>query len=343
MTEQMGDPWRVTELDFPTSGSTEEQLHFLLGYAILAPSSHNTQPWAFRIGTSHVDLFADRSRRLSVVDPDDRELTISCGAALYYLRLAAHCFGFRVTVEPVPDRSEPDLLARVRIAPDGDAASTEEHALLTAIPRRRTNRATFAQRPAPPHLLDALGEAAEAEGAWFRVASGERERATVAALIAEGDRLQWSDPAFRRELASWMRPDRTTRRDGMPGSGFGVGEIESLAAPILMRTFDMGRGRAAKDQELALGSPVLAVLGTEADTPEARLDAGQAVARVLLLATVNDLSASFLNQPNEIPSLRTRLAEALDQRGWPQMLMRLGYGPPGPHTPRRSVDDVVFT
>jgi Nitroreductase family len=232
-------------------------------------------------------------------------------------------------------------LARVQIAPGG-VTSAEEQALLAAIPRRRTNRASFSERPVSPALLEALGDAAAAEGAWFRVVAGEEERAAVAALIAEGDRLQWADPAFRRELASWMRPDRTTRRDGMPGSGFGMGDIESLAAPVLIRTFDMGRGRAARDQELALGSPVLAVLGTDADTPEARLNAGQAVARVLLRAAVDDVSASFLNQPNEIPALRTRLDETLGHPGWPQMLMRLGYGPPGPPTPRRPVDDVLL-
>jgi hypothetical protein len=287
-------------------------------------------------------VFADRARALPVVDPDDRELTISCGAALYNLRLAAHCFGFKAEVEPFPDHTEPDLLARVQIAADGNTVSTEEQALLAAISRRRTNRSQFSERPVLPRLIEALGEAAQAEGAWLRVVAGERERATVAALIAEGDRLQWSNPAFRRELASWMRPDRTTHRDGMPGSGFDMGEIESLAAPVLIRTFDMGRGRAAKDQELALGSPVLAVLGTDTDTVEDRLKAGQALARLLMRATVDDVSASFLNQPNEIPALRIRLNEALGHPGWSQMLMRLGYGPPGPHSPRRPVEDVVL-
>jgi hypothetical protein len=103
MAEQTNDPWRVTGQLFPTTGSTEEQIRFLLGYAILAPSSHNTQPWTFRIGESHVDLFADRSRGLPVVDRDDRELTISCGAALYNLRLALRCFGFQDMLEPFPD------------------------------------------------------------------------------------------------------------------------------------------------------------------------------------------------------------------------------------------------
>jgi hypothetical protein len=48
--------------------------------AVLAPSSHNTQPWVFRIGASEIDLFADRTRALPVNEPEDRELTIRCGA-----------------------------------------------------------------------------------------------------------------------------------------------------------------------------------------------------------------------------------------------------------------------
>ena len=50
--------------------------------AIRAPSSHNTQPWLFRIAGDHLGVMADRSRALPVADPQDRELVISCGAAI---------------------------------------------------------------------------------------------------------------------------------------------------------------------------------------------------------------------------------------------------------------------
>jgi hypothetical protein len=341
MSEAGRDPWAIAEDLFPTNGSLEQQLRFLLGYAILAPSSHNTQPWHFRIGGSYVDVLADRGRDLKVVDPDARELTISCGAALFNLRLALRCFGFQESVEMLPDANQPDLLARVTVKP-GATAPAAEQALLAAIPRRRTNREPYAARLVAPDLLQALDEAARSEGAWFQVVAGDRQRADVADLIAEGDRQQWANPAFRRELVSWMRPDHTSRDDGMPGYGFGMGELESLAAPLLIRTFDMGRGRAAKDEELVAGSPVLVVLGTDSDTTRDRLAAGQAVAHVILRATVDDVSYSFLNQPNEIPALRTRLGDVIGRTGWPQLLLRLGYGPAGRHTPRRSVADVLL-
>ncbi len=68
------------------SETKRSTLRSLLKYAVLAPSGHNTQPWLFR-PTEKDDLYliADRTRALPVVDPHDRELIISCGAALDHL------------------------------------------------------------------------------------------------------------------------------------------------------------------------------------------------------------------------------------------------------------------
>src|SRR5690606_20406923 len=68
--------------DFPFDGSPEAKLRFLLSYAILAPSNRNTQPWRWRISEDMIELYADRGRALPHLDPDDRELIMSCGAAL---------------------------------------------------------------------------------------------------------------------------------------------------------------------------------------------------------------------------------------------------------------------
>src|ERR687891_523520 len=68
------EAWNVRENDFPKDGSLSEKMNFLLRYAILAPSGHNTQPWLFKIvGNNTIEIYADRSRALPLVDPDDRE------------------------------------------------------------------------------------------------------------------------------------------------------------------------------------------------------------------------------------------------------------------------------
>src|SRR5260370_31488477 len=93
------NPRTSVETDFPATGTPAEQWCFLLNYALLAPSEYNTQPWMFRVQGNSVELSADYSRRLPVVDPEDRELLISCGASCYNLRLAARHFGFQSTME----------------------------------------------------------------------------------------------------------------------------------------------------------------------------------------------------------------------------------------------------
>jgi|HubBroStandDraft_6_1064221.scaffolds.fasta_scaffold910642_1 nitroreductase len=41
--------WNIGRSDFPRNGTAAEKARFAVGYAILAPSSHNTQPWRFVI------------------------------------------------------------------------------------------------------------------------------------------------------------------------------------------------------------------------------------------------------------------------------------------------------
>jgi nitroreductase len=336
----MEDPWKVSEEEFPRSGESEEKLRFMLNYAVLAPSGHNTQPWLFSVSEGEVKLRTDRTRGLPVVDPEDRALVISCRAALFYLRVAMRHFGYEADVEALPDPDDPDLLARVLLGAD-HKETEEELMLFQAIPERRSNRGPFEDRQVPGRLLSALQAAAWEEGTWLHLFEDENAKHTIAELIAEGDRTQLADKRFRRELASWVHPNRTKSRDGIPGYAFGFGDLMSLAGPFAIRTFDMGKGQAAKDRQLAEGSPVLAILGTEGDAPSEWLAAGQALARVLLRARAEGVWASFLNQPIEVPELRPRLREAIGVEGYPQLLFRMGYGPEVRPTPRRPAEEVL--
>jgi hypothetical protein len=123
----------------------------------------------------------------------------------------------------------------------------------------------------------------------------------------------------------------------------GMGDLLSLGQPLAVRTFDLGGGMAAKDRQIAAGSPALAVLGTTEERPEAWLRAGQALARVLLTARAADVWASFLNQPIEVPALRPRLRDLLGLEGHPQLLLRLGHGRDVRPSPRRPVEEVLRT
>jgi hypothetical protein len=64
--------------------------------AVMAPSSHNTQPWSFRLQWDGLEVMLDRSRVLPVTDPAAREMIISCGAALQNIPIALRHWGYWV-------------------------------------------------------------------------------------------------------------------------------------------------------------------------------------------------------------------------------------------------------
>lgn len=342
MFDLTANPWRVLTTDFPATEAPDQQLHFLLNYAVLAPSEYNTQPWLFKVIERNVEIYADSSRCLPMVDPDNREMTISCGAAFLNLRIALRHFGYKDEVDRNCDDGTSDLLARVHLG-ERKKATQEEQKLFYAILRRRTNRHPFEDREVEPSLLSSLKEIAGQEGTWFHVVRGEEARHAVADLIATGDRVQWADWRFRRELASWTRPRGFESHDGLPGYAQSKGNFAASISPFMVRTFDMGNGEAAKDRQLVEGSPVLAVLGTLTDTRRDWFAAGQTVERILLYARSEEVWASFVNQPIEIPALRAHLRAIVGSEGFPQLVLRMGYGKEVPPTPRRSVSEVLLS
>jgi nitroreductase len=335
--------WALDPSTYPARGSTPERLRWCLQYAILAPSSHNSQPWLFRVEGSRVDVLADRRRALPVADPDDRELMISCGCAVGLLELGMKRVGLQPEVELCADASDRDLVARVRAA--GRATpGDEERRMADAALVRRTARVRFLPDAVPTGLLSRLEQLAAESGASLQVLADAERRRRLATLVHEADVVQLANKAFRRELAMWMHHNRSGARDGIPGYAMGMGELGSLVAPLVVRTFDIGQGRGARDEHLAMLSPVLAVLGTPGDTPADHVRAGIALVRVLLRATADRVASSYLNQPCELPEMRGHLARLVPGAGWPQIVLRMGYCPrfsAFDHTPRRGVDEVL--
>jgi hypothetical protein len=314
-----------------------EELRPLIAQAVLAPSSHNTQPWVWQLREGSVKLFADRTRALPVNDPDDRELAISCGAALLNLRVAAAAADLLCDVTLHPEPHDADCLASVAVQHATGFAPAADAVLAGAIAQRHTYRKRFAAPVVASSTVDALAAAAQQEGAWLRVLADDAVRREAAALVAEGDAAQWANPSWRRELSAWMHPRR--RADGLT--------MPALALPLahaVVRSFDMGHGIGAKDQQLADASPLLVVLGTDRDRERYWLLAGQALQRVLLLACRHGLQASYLNQPVQVTALRPRLQQLLGRVGYPQLLLRIGYPTETlPPTPRRALADVIET
>ncbi|MEO3867630.1 hypothetical protein ABGB18_02235 [Nonomuraea sp. B12E4] len=310
----------------------ESGVRRLLVAAGQAPSVLNTQPWRFRVaGRELVELYADAERHLRVSDPRGRNQHVSCGAALFNLRLAVRTAGWRPMVFLLPSpEAEPDLLAAVRV---GTAlpATAEQRQLYDLIPVRRTSRRPFWDRRIPPAVMAELCLAASREGARLMPLDRHGTADTLDyAAIAEDELSR--DHDYRAELAAWTM--RGALYDGVPDCAQGP---RPLHDPSPTRDFGRRQGETRFEER-----PQLAVLTTMGDRPVDWLRAGQALQRVLLVAARHGVSASFLNQPLDLRDMRRR-RDPRHRRGHPQMITRLGYGPHVPRSPRRPATELELT
>ncbi len=310
--------------------------------AVMAPSSHNTQPWRFRITGDTLDVFADSSRHLHVIDPARRQQVQSCGCALYNARVAVRASGFADEVTAMlVDGEQPDHLATLHLG-RAHTPTADDRSRMQAIPQRHTNRREFLPRPVAAVHTDAMAADAAAEGATL-IRILPDQKLAIAHLVDHSDRLQLADPAFRAELGRWLTPFGSRRHDGIPfvekeyGSALPFAKLRALHSPSLAGDF------AQLEEERALASPAIVVLGTRGDDIADWLACGQALEAVLLRATALGLSASFLNQVLEIPELRARVADIVPGIGYPQMVLRIGVtAEPVRHAaPRRDIADVL--
>ena len=88
---------------------------------------------------------------------------------------------------------------------------------------------------------------------------------------------------------------------------------------------------------------LVVVIGSLHDTALARLQAGQAMQRVLLTAAAAGISAALSSQPMEAPATRRELRQLIGGGLWPQIMLRLGHGVAVPSSAQALLEDVVIS
>ena len=331
--------WMLDEADFYELESRRDQIGFLLRYAILAPSSHNIQPWSFKITDDGVEVYVDYTRRLPIIDPADREILMSVGAAITNFRVAAAHFGFETTVlyQARPEESLPIAMIAVRETSAADGALRH---LFSAIPTRRTNRGEFEPRPIDDTVRAALCEFVDDFSDFVRFIV-PHDRPRTAELVAAADRILFANDAFRGELTEWMRDNNTELPDGICADAYGIPDGLATVGPWLLKRIDIGNAQAHRNRELVQDAAALLVV-TSDDDKISLVRAGEVLERLLLLLTHLGLQYSFVNEPIEVKEVRTDLWSMIRSNRPPQVMLRAGYGRPVQKPqPRRRLEEVL--
>ncbi|MFE2870966.1 Acg family FMN-binding oxidoreductase [Embleya sp. NPDC059259] len=303
-----------------------------------APSLHNSQPWSFRPTSDGrgIAVYADRRRAVPLTDPDGRAMYISVGAAVFNMRVAAERLGRDPHVTLLPDEGTPRPAAVLDLGRLARASRPDSPDLYAAIGARHSSRLPFANRDVPERVVGELIVAARAEGVVLNVLE-EADARRVLTLTAEAERRTAADLARQAETRAWLRVEEPTI-DGIPRAALGPQDHD---ARVPVRAFTGHPPTYPTSTQRFEALPQVATLTTRFDGPEDWLRTGQAMERAWLLATVHGLRMSVLHQAVEWPDTRETLRDPRTGPGHVQMVLRIGYGPPGASTPRRPVTETL--
>lgn len=318
------------------------ELRDLIRYATLAPNGHNTQPWRFSAKPGQIVIRPDLSRRTPVVDPDDHHVFVSLGCAAENLSQAAAARGKRsdIMFDTVGDGA---IACTLQTATS--RRSIQEAAMFDAIPRRQSTRADYDGRAVSATDLRTLAAAALVPGVDVVLITDRPAMDRVRDLVVAGNSAQMADPAFVRELKSWLRfsPSHAIETgDGLFSVASGNPALPEWLGP---RFFDMFVTAASENDSYASqvrSSSGVAVFVGKRDDREHWALAGRACQRFALQATALGLKHAFINQPVEVANLRPELAALIGLPGRrPDIVMRFGHGALLPYSQRRPVAAVL--
>ena len=330
---QAPSPWDIDPAAFPRDDSEADKLRFLVRYALLAPSTRNTQPWRFRVTNDEVEVHLDLSRWQRVADADQREMYISIGCALENLLIAATHYGYRTAADCIASCQHPTLVARIRFMPHDVPPPAVGDPRFEAMLCRRTEHGVYDGTPVAAEDLAALAEVCVEPGLrldWFE---DEARRSALDALVMRADALLLSRPDYRQELGEIIGT-------GAFGTPWLIATLGRFAVAHLMPASHFAKA----DHRVLASSPVLGIISAQTTTRESQVRVGQVLERLYLETTLRHLSLQPVSQLVQADETREALAAMLPAPPWtPVQPLRLGHARPHDrHTPRRSLDEVMM-
>src|SRR5262245_25338114 len=327
-----------TRRAFPEEAAMSAHMREMVRYATLAANGHNTQPWKFVIKDKLIEIHPDYTRRLPVVDPQDRELWISLGCALENLLLATRAAGYAAEV------NYPDVVdfIRIRLAADTPQPSP----LFDAIPLRQNIRSEYDGQRVKSHDLDQVQASPLEPGVVLRFVTTRTDLETVLEYVNQGNLSQFADRAYLAELIQWLRFNKreaVAQLDGLYTRSFGNPEIPRWLGQLFVARTNPQQ-QADADAKKVRSSPGAVVVASESDDKTSWVRTGQVYERLALKLTSLNIKSAFLNQPIEVAEVRSQFQSAMRLGGSvPQLLVRFGYADAMPRSLRRPIEQVLVS
>jgi hypothetical protein len=327
--------WRHGKLGLGDKAALQREL---VRYATLAPSSHNTQCWKFRLEDDAISILPDLSRQCPAVDPDDHHLFVSLGCAAENLIQSALANGLQGHAGF--DAAGGNTL-RVVLERTSPVASQ----LFQAIPVRQSTRGEYDSQPLTRPDLALLEKAGSGKGVQLILLTEKQAMEKVLEYVVQGNTAQMNDRAFVDELKKWIRfsGDEAVRTgDGLFAASSGNPTLPTWLGSLLFGLFFTPKSENDKYAKHVRSSAGIAIFVSDTPGPAQWMEVGRCYERFALQSAALGIRNAMLNQPVEVSALRPQFAAFLGVgTRRPDLVVRFGRGPKLPSSLRRPVEAVL--
>lgn len=339
--------WDVKVIDSETS-TMKDILWNIVEWGILAPSSHNVQPWRFLINTraNFIDVCLFEGGVLKYSDPKGRQAHISIGCLITNIIKAAKYYDLEPDVDFCPEGFYPLPLVRIKFNPRNK--STKDEDILKAIRDRRVNRGKFDPlKPIPTDFLERIKKIAINNNIHLSTVTDPLTRFAIAEVQYLADRAVIAINNFRTELAQFLLPNDTDRGIGMPGNTFGLSDDMSKYVHEELKKAgsfdpDLAFGIAASGRDGIKSSPLVGIISVSKDLPLWWIKAGMAFQEIAIETEKAGLAMAVHAAIVEVEMFNNVLRLRLIQKDRPTVIFRVGFATEERvHSPRIPVEELI--
>jgi len=312
---------------FDYNANVNSKIEFLLKYAILAPSTHNSQPWLFKIENNKCKVYYDPNLLIPQADPKTRDLHISIGCAVENIIIAGSYFSMNPKVNLGPF-SEDKLLAEITFTDLNNRPDSNWESLINSIITRINARGFFEDKVIEKSILNKIQQTIKDGGYLDNInihfLENREKIQKLAVLTAEGLKMAYRNPKFRKEMSGWMNNSLSRRKQGLPGFALKMPFLLSFIIPTLVRYKDIGPVLAGKNFDSINSAPLLLAITSNENNPLTWLKTGRLAERLMLEFNSKRLNTSIFVASVEMGDLYKQVQEVVGTKEIPQFLFAAG-------------------
>ena len=319
------NPRDINPSDFFKLEKDEDRIKFLLQYGVLAPSTHNSQPWLLKVGADFCKIYYDKTKEVKEADPLGRDLFISFGCFVENVCLAAECFGVATNVEYSLGSGD-DYIAEIKFSNlRSSQMDVKEADLLDIITTRVNARGIFETKNIPPEVLENLARLNTNEDVKIFIITDRQKIKEIADLTARGLKSAYSSSRFRKEMSGWMISNFSQKKEGIPGYSLRMSGLFSLIFPKLVRLFDIGKMVGVLNYKSVSSAPGIVIICSKDNQKTTWLRIGRLAEKLMLYARKWGLKTSIFVASIEMMDSHKEIQKIIESDLTPQFLFCVGY------------------